>query len=102
MKEQHQPFEQLKHMDLNGDEFWSARALARLLEYSEYRHFIPVLDRAREACVNSRQSVEDHFEDVLEMVKIGSGRTMPENLPSPDKSIKQLQSANNKLSIKSE
>ncbi len=44
-----------------------------MLEYSQYRHFLPVIDRAKEACRNSAQAVEDHFEDVLTMVQIGSG-----------------------------
>jgi len=43
------------------------------MEYSEYRHFIPPISRAKEACRNSGQQIVDHFEDILEMVKIGSG-----------------------------
>lgn len=70
---QHATFESIKELDENGNEFWPARQLAKVLEYSEYRHFLPVLERAREACRNSAQSVEDHFEDILEMVEIGSG-----------------------------
>ena len=48
-------------------------SLAKVLEYSEYRHFQPVIERAKEACRNSGQPVDDHFEDVLDMVDIGSG-----------------------------
>jgi len=66
-------FEQIKKIDEKGNEFWSARDLAKVLEYSEFRHFKPVIDRAKEACNNSDQKVTDHFEDYLEMVKIGSG-----------------------------
>jgi DNA-damage-inducible protein D len=66
-------FESLRHVDENGNEFWLARPLARVLDYSEYRHFVPVIARARKACQQSGQAVEDHFEDVLEMVVIGSG-----------------------------
>lgn len=73
MDEHHQPFEQLKQISDNGSEFWSARDLSRVLEYSEYRHFSPVLKRAQEACLNSGHRRDDHFEDVLEMVQIGSG-----------------------------
>ncbi|WP_276678154.1 DNA damage-inducible protein D [Thalassolituus oleivorans] len=69
----HATFESIKQHDENGNEFWPARQLAKVLEYSEYRHFLPVLERAREACRNSGQAVEDHFEDILEMVEIGSG-----------------------------
>jgi DNA-damage-inducible protein D len=65
-------FEQIRRTDENGNEFWSARDLAKVFEYSEYRHFIPVIDRAKEACKNSGQKIENHFEDILEMVSIGS------------------------------
>ena len=64
-------FEQIKQTDENGNEFWSARDLSKALEYSEYRHFLPVIDRAKEACINSGQQVSDHFEDILEMISIG-------------------------------
>lgn len=66
-------FEQIRKTDKKGNEFWSARDLAKALEYSEYRHFLPVIDRAKEACTNSGQRITDHFEDILEMVIIGSG-----------------------------
>jgi DNA-damage-inducible protein D len=66
-------FEQIKQTNEQGNEFWSARDLAKVLEYSEYRHFLPVIDRAKEACKNSGQSIANHFEDILEMVPIGSG-----------------------------
>ena len=66
-------FEQIKKNDEKGNEYWTARQLAKVLEYSEYRHFLPVIERAKEACTNSGQQVADHFEDILEMVDIGSG-----------------------------
>lgn len=73
MEHHHQPFEEIKRIDESGIEFWSARELSKLLEYSEYRHFTPVLERAKEACYHSGHNIEDHFEDVLDMVNIGSG-----------------------------
>jgi DNA-damage-inducible protein D len=66
-------FEQIKRVDENGNEFWTARDLFKVLEYSEYRHFKPVIEKAKEACVNSKYKLADHFEDMLEMVPIGSG-----------------------------
>ena len=80
MSEQHKPFEQLKQIDQNGVEYWSARALSKLLGYSEYRHFQPVLAKAKEACLSSGQDAADHFEDILAMVTIGSGaqRELPD------------------------
>ncbi|AYW91242.1 TPA: DNA damage-inducible protein D [Yersinia enterocolitica] len=73
MQEHHQPFEEIKQLDADGIEYWSARDLAKTLDYSEYRHFTPVIDKAKEACSKSGHNIEDHFEDVLDMVKIGSG-----------------------------
>jgi DNA-damage-inducible protein D len=73
VKKHHATFEGMRRFDENGNEFWQARQLAKVLDYSEYRHFLPVIDRAREACRNSGRSPEDHFEDILEMVEIGSG-----------------------------
>lgn len=66
-------FEKIKRLDGNKNEYWAARDLSSVLEYSEYRHFKPVIERAKEACKNSGYNVSDHFEDVLEMVPIGSG-----------------------------
>ena len=72
-KRHHQTFEEIKQTAGNGKEFWTARKLSKTLDYSEYRHFIPVVERAKEACQNSGHGVADHFEDVLDMVEIGSG-----------------------------
>ena len=66
-------FEEIKRVDENGAEYWSARDMAKVLEYSEYRHFKQVVEKAKEACANSQYKVEDHFEDMHEMVTIGSG-----------------------------
>ena len=43
-------FEQIRKIDSSGNEYWSARDLAKALEYSEYRHFMPVIERAKDAC----------------------------------------------------
>ena len=66
-------FEAIRRIDAEDHEFWLARELSRVLDYSEYRHFQPVIERARDACRNSGQAPQDHFEDILEMVTIGSG-----------------------------
>jgi DNA-damage-inducible protein D len=69
----HATFEGIRQLDPDGNEYWSARKLAKVLDYSEYRHFLPVIERAREACQNSGHPLADHIEDVLDMVAIGSG-----------------------------
>ncbi len=66
-------FEKIKRLDENKNEYWTARDLSKVLEYSEFRHFKSVIDRAKEACKNSGFTITDHFEDILGMVSIGSG-----------------------------
>ena len=66
-------FDSLRQTESNGEEWWSARQLSKVLDYSEYRHFLPVISKAKDACRNSRLNVDDHFEDILEMVDLGSG-----------------------------
>ena|SRR6202142_3020454 len=70
-------FERIKRVSPTGAEFWSARELARVLEYTDFRNFIAVITKAREACVNSGHQVADHFVDINEMVAIGSGAQRP-------------------------
>jgi DNA-damage-inducible protein D len=65
-------FEEAAQADEDGVEYWYARDLQRLLGYLEYRNFQPVIQKAMEACRNSRQPVENHFVQVHEMVEIGS------------------------------
>ena len=72
-KQHHATFEGIRQLDTEGHEYWSARKLAKVLEYSEYRHFLPVIAKAREACRVSGYEPSDHIEDILDMVEIGSG-----------------------------
>ena len=65
-------FEDIKHIDEKGNEYWSARELGKILKYGEYRKFLPVINKAVTSCRNSNQNVDDHFVQVDEMVKIGS------------------------------
>jgi DNA-damage-inducible protein D len=66
-------FEQIKEIDENGNEYWGARKLSKILEYSEFRHFLPVIERAKEACKNSNYIINEHFEDYLEQLIFGNG-----------------------------
>jgi len=63
-------FEQIKKQNSFSQEYWSARDLAKVLEYSEYRFFVPVLEKAKIACKQSRQLVSDHFVDVHDMIEL--------------------------------
>lgn len=69
------PFDSIKQLDDEGNEFWYARDLQKLLEYTEYRKFLPVIAKAKKACKSSGHMVSDHFADVGGMVEIGSGAT---------------------------
>lgn len=71
--EQETPFEQARQEDENGNEYWSARDLAKILDYVEYRNFKPVIERAEQACENSGQNVSDHFVDMHDMIPTGKG-----------------------------
>lgn len=68
----HETFESLKQEE-NGYEFWTARKLAKALEYHDYRNFLSVVEKAKEACKNSSYNVSDHFVDINEMIAIGKG-----------------------------
>jgi len=66
-------FEKIKMVNEYGSEFWSARDLARALNYSSYKKFLNVINKAKKACKKSGQDIHNHFAHVGEMVKIGSG-----------------------------
>ena len=73
----HATFEGIRHVDDDGNEFWLARELAPVLEYQDWRNFMQVVEKARVACQQSNQSIEDHFGDVTRMVTIGSNAQRP-------------------------
>lgn len=60
-------------IEYDGVECWSARELSLALGYSQYRNFLPVIDKAKESCSNAGESVSDHFADIRKMVNLGSG-----------------------------
>ncbi len=66
-------FEKIKQVNEYGSDFWSSCDLAKALEYSDYRNFLSVVEKAKEACENSGGVIHTHFGDVTEMVRIGSG-----------------------------
>ena len=68
-----QTFEDIKHIDENGIEFWFARELQLVLDYKEWRKFEGVVQRAMKACKNSDINDLDHFVGADKMVQIGSG-----------------------------
>lgn len=66
-------FDNIRHTNEYGQEFWYARELQQALEYSQWRRFEETIERAKTACLQSENSIEDHFANVGKMVSIGSG-----------------------------
>lgn len=54
-------FEEIKHIDELGNEYWEARELMVALEYSKWEHFAKVINKAKISCKLSSINVEEHF-----------------------------------------
>ena len=65
-------FENIKHIDENGNEYWFARELMVALEYKRWDKFNNVINNATISCKNSNYAIDDHFSQVGKMVDIGS------------------------------
>ena len=65
-------FEQIKRIDEAGNEYWLARELSSVLEYTKWENFKKVIDRAMLACRNSGFEIGDHFPDVRKTVEMPS------------------------------
>ena len=59
--------------EVEGVEFWSARELHSLLGYTQWRNFLPAIEKAKNACQNAGEAILCHFADVRKMVSVGSG-----------------------------
>ena len=66
-------FEDIKHADENGCEYWEARELQKVLKYKEWRNFQKVLDKAMIACKLSNNNVSNHFVGFNKTVPMPSG-----------------------------
>ena len=62
-------FEDIKHIDEYGNEYWYARDLQKVLEYKDWRNFLKVLDKAKESCYNSRFNVDKQLVEVNKLSK---------------------------------
>ncbi len=74
-------FEDIKQVREDGTEFWSARELAVVLDYTKWENFSKVIGRAMIACENSGHSVSDDFPEVRKIVEAST----------PEKSIQQIE-----------
>lgn len=68
-------FEKIKHIDENGVEFWYARDLQSVLEYKQWKNFIKVVDKAKEACLNSGLNIIDHFISINKNITLANNAT---------------------------
>ena len=62
-------FENIKHIDEHGNEYWYARELSKVLEYRDWRNFLKVLKKAKEACKNSGFNVDEQLVEVNKLSK---------------------------------
>ncbi len=68
-------FEDIKHIDEYGNEYWLARELQKVLGYSQWRRFKNTVSKAKTSCNNSNVRVEDHFANIGKMINLGKGGT---------------------------
>ena len=66
-------FEDIKHIDDEGNEYWYARELQVVFEYTQWRRFENVINKAKESCKNSDVSVIEHFANVGKTIKMPKG-----------------------------
>ena len=73
VKKENQTFEDIKHIDKNGIEFWYARELQTVLEYTQWRRFENVINKSKLSCKNVGISEIEHFADVGKTIKMPKG-----------------------------
>ena len=66
-------FESIKHVDDDGNEYWYARELQKVLEYTEWRKFVGVIKKAINSCKTSNYVASDHFVGTDKMINLGKG-----------------------------
>jgi len=71
--QEHQSFEQIKQIDAQGNDFWYARSLSKILGYTDFRNFTKVIQKAAIACEVSGNKASDHVVEVNELIQSGKG-----------------------------
>ena len=67
-------FEEIKHVDENGIEYWYARELMKVLQYAKWENFKKVIEKAIIACENSEILIKDCFLDIRKPIISGKGK----------------------------
>jgi DNA-damage-inducible protein D len=67
------PFEAIRKEAEDGEEYWSARDLSKILGYAEWRNFTSAIEKAKEACENSGQAISDHFVEANKLIEAAKG-----------------------------
>jgi len=78
-KYEEKTFEDIKHINEYGNEYWEARELYPILEYSRWENFINVINKAKIACENSNNQISEHFRDITKTIKMPKGATKKVN-----------------------
>lgn len=65
-------FEDIKHINENGVEFWYARELMKVLQYSKWQNFEKIIDKAKTSCKNSDINMFEHFTDIGKMMVVSA------------------------------
>lgn len=73
--EEYKSFEKIRRTKEDGTEYWSARELSEVSEYKKWENFAKVIDRAKLACKNSGQEINEHFPEVRKTMKMPKNAT---------------------------
>ena len=68
-------FEDIKHIDEQDNEYWLARELQIVLRYNQWRSINDLIERAKVACKESNNNIDDHFALQRKMIKLAKGAT---------------------------
>jgi DNA-damage-inducible protein D len=59
--------------EYKGIECWSARELQQVFNYSDWRNFLKVIEKAKTSCEQAGEKIPDHFVDVNKMIHLAKG-----------------------------